>query len=899
MPASRAEQVGGQMVQVSPIDGVRRIVAERRHPALPLTLRVGLGEAEVLEQHQRLKRELLIVGALLTAALLLANAHLLRLDRRLRQARLRAAAGEARLRNIIENIDAVTWEIELPSWRWTYVSPQAERLFGYPIVRWLDDPSFWIDHVHPDDREAAQQYRADCTARGEDHALEFRFRAGDGRELWLRDIVRVVRDSVGVPSRLTGVLVDISARVQSEQELRRERSLLHNLIDTIPDLIFVKDTEGVYRGTNSAFQHFVGRPGANLAGRTDHDLFDPLLADFFRGRDRMVLAAMLPQRNEEWVTYPDGRRVLLDTLKAPFQDDDGRPLGLIGVSRDITELKQNQDRLTLAKTVFDVTAEAIMVTDAEGRIVTVNPAFEAFTGLKQAQVLGSDGRLLRSPRQDDAFYTQLKAKLERRGRWDGELWMRRHDGSDFPAWLTAAESRDSNGQRTGWVFAFSDISRLKRQEQQIWQQANFDALTGLANRHQFQARLERALAQARRQKTTVGLMFIDLDHFKWINDSLGHEAGDAVLVEAGRRLRQCVREVDTVARLGGDEFTIVLEGMVGHEPLSAVADKVLHALSTPFVVQATEQHLSGSVGITVFPHDAADASTLLRFADIAMYRAKEAGRGRHAFYSPDMQRDMQARQKADDELRAALEHDGFVLLYQPVVELQTGRACAAEALLRLVDAEHGLREPGDFLAAAEDLGLMPAIGAWVVDAACAQWRRWADAGQPVLPIAVNIAAAQLRGPDLQEVLAAARQRHRVPVDQLTLDIGEALLVDPVPGAVERLHALQRSGVPIAVDRYGSGPVHATLALLQALQVRWLKVDRSLLVRCPGDDGARRLVAAIAGMAHSLDVRLIAVGVETAAQRDFLRGIGCACTQGRLDGGPVDAATFAARHLRPG
>ncbi len=893
MPAASTELVAGQSVQVSPIDGVRRVVAERRHPSLPLMLRVGLGEAEVLEQHQRHSLELTIVGGVLSAVLLLANAVLLRLNGRLQQAQQRAAADEERLRGIIENIDVVTWELELPSWRWTYVSPQVERLFGYPAQRWLDEPSFWLDHVHADDRDRSSQFCIDATARGQDHAFEYRFSAQDGRVVWLRDIVRVIRNAQGVPVRLTGVLLDITAQVHAEQELRRERSLLRNLIDTIPDLIFFKDTASVYLGANAAFQRYVGRPGADLTGLTDHDLVEPELAAGFRSRDLVALAAQTPQRSEEWVTYPDGRRVLLDTLKAPFLGDDGKPQGLIGISRDITELKQNQDRLRLAMSVFDVTTEGILVTDAEGLIIAVNPAFVSFTGLTPALAVGRSPDVLRSQRHDDNFYRELRERLARAGRWDGELWVRRRDGSDFPAWLSVAESRDADGRCTGQVFAFSDISRLKRQEQEIWHQANYDSLTGLANRHLFLARLEQALSTARRRQSVVGLMFIDLDRFKWVNDTLGHEAGDAVLVEAGRRLRRCVREVDTVARLGGDEFTIVVEGLEGHEPLVLVVDKVLAALSAPYLVLGTEQHLSGSVGITVFPDDADDASSLVRFADIAMYRAKAAGRGRYAFYSPDMQRDMLARQHTEAALRHALAHGGFVLHYQPIVDVNTLQCRGAEALLRLDGAERGLLEPGHFIAVAEDSGLIAGIGAWIVEQVCAQWRRWLDAEGLALPIAVNVAAVQLRGAELHDALAAALQAQRMPVDQITLDIGETVLVDPTPGAAERLHVLQQMGVRFAIDHYGFGGVNAPLSALQEFRVDAIKIDRALMARCPADEQAKRMVEALVRMARSLGVRSIAVGVETAEQREFLRRIGCELMQGFYCGRAVDASSFGA------
>ena len=684
----RAERVPSELshgirIEASPVDGVRRVMAERRLPGLPLTVRVGRGEEELLRLHDKHTRDLALAGVLLSAAVLAANAYLLRLNTRLRISRTRSAASEARLRGIIENIDVMTWELDLPSWRWTYVSPQAERMFGYPAAAWLGDPDFWSAHVHPDDRAAAQRFCTECTERSEDHDFEYRFITRDGQVVWLRDIVKVISDDRGTPIKLTGVIIDITAQVQAERALQDEKSLLQRLVDTIPDLIFFKDTSSVYLGSNTAFQRFVGRPNTDLRGRTDLELFERSQGEFFRAMDQAMLQSGKARRNEEWVTYADGRRVLLDTVKTPFVDAAGKPLGLIGVSRDITELKHQQEQLRLAQTVFDVTTEALVVTDAEGLILSVNPAFTTISGWTLPDLAGRRAADLRSEQHGAVFLDELQGRLRSHGQWDGEIWLKRRNGESFPAWLSIAVVRNADGRADKLVHAFSDITRLKRQEREIWRQANFDALTGLANRSQFMARLEQALATSRRSGRLVGLMFIDLDRFKWVNDTLGHDAGDEVLVEAARRLRDGMREVDTVARLGGDEFTIIVEGLDGAEPLAALADKVLAALARPYAVRETEQHLSGSIGITVFPTDAENASDLVRNADIAMYRAKDGGKGRHAFYSPDMQASALARVHIEHRLRQAIDDDGFVLHYQPVVDMRSGAWTGVEALLQI------------------------------------------------------------------------------------------------------------------------------------------------------------------------------------------------------------------------
>lgn len=632
-------------VIVSPVDGLTRLIHYRRVKGQPLAVIVSQTEQDYLTEYRDTFVVQMIIG--LTASLAIIGLALLlaRLARRLETARQKTAASESRLRSIVENINVATWEFDVAQKRFSYVSPQIETMFGYPAADWFQE-GFWHRHLHDADREQAVAFCDGQTEKGTDHEFAYRFIKQDGSVAWVRDIVKVLTDGKGKPIRLTGVFIDFTAPKEAAIALAHQQALLRSLIDSVPDLIFFKDTHSTYLGCNKAFAEFAGRPESEQIGRTDFDFFDHDTAEFFRLNDRQMLDTGQIRRNEEWVRYPDGREVLFDTVKAPFRGTQGETLGLIGISRDITETYRAEESLMLARSVFESTTEGIMVTDTDARILLVNPAFTAITGWSAAEAIGQTPSLLKSGRYPPEFYAEMWQSISDRGHWEGEIWNRRKNGEIYVQWININAIRDSRGKGTRYVSLFSDITLRKTREEKVWRQANFDALTGLANRNLFHDRLDRALARARRNHLTIGLMFIDLDHFKWVNDTHGHRAGDNLLIEAALRLQGCVREEDTVARLGGDEFTVVLEGHAGRDAMHTVAEKILAALATPFDIGGVQVGISCSVGVTTFPQDGDDTHVLLHNADLAMYQAKAAGRSRCHFYSP-VSEHAQHRDEAD------------------------------------------------------------------------------------------------------------------------------------------------------------------------------------------------------------------------------------------------------------
>lgn len=563
---------------------------------------------------------------------------------------------------------------------------------------------------------------------------------------------------------------------------------------------------------------------------------------------------------------------------------------LLSTILDNTERKRVEARMREALVVFNASSQGIVTTDASGCITTINPAFSRITGYAAEEVIGRRPSLFKSGRHDAAFYEAMWASLRDTGSWEGEIWNRRRNGEMYPEFLTISCLRDPDGRTIGHVGMFNDITERKAHEEEVWRQANFDSLTGLANRHLLSDRLERALTRARRSENKVGLAFLDLDGFKWINDTLGHDIGDQLLVEVGQRLQAAVREQDTAARLGGDEFTVVIHDLNAAEDMLSVGEKLVAVLREPFTLSGGLHQLSGSVGITIYPDDGEDVQSLLKNADIAMYKAKQAGKNRYQFYARHMQVDAQARMQLEADLRVAIAEQAFVVHYQPIVDADSGELVGAEALLRWPHPERGMVSPLDFIPVAEDCGLIVPIGEWVLREAARQWQAWHAQGHPPIRMSVNVSSVQFREANLGQFVAGVLREFGIPPGKLLLEITESVLMDGSSEAEARMREIKDLGVGYALDDFGTG--FSSLSYLKRFPVDIVKIDRSFVNDCPEDRNDAHLVEAIINMAHSLGLRVTAEGVETEAQFDFLRELGCDYLQGYLAGRPLPAEAFA-------
>ncbi|MBA3998155.1 MAG: signal transduction protein [Candidatus Accumulibacter sp.] len=574
-------------------------------------------------------------------------------------------------------------------------------------------------------------------------------------------------------------------------------------------------------------------------------------------------------------------------------------LGLGGIvwawrqlNRRDRERKEAAERLHLYANVFQHSGEAILVTDRDNRIVAINQALTRYTGFTLEELYGENPRVLASGHTPPETYQELWAALKATGFWQGELWDRRKDGGAYPKWTAISLIRNEAGAVTHHIASFTDISERKTAEARIDYLARHDALTGLYNRYNLEGRLAQALLQARRTGAQVALMFIDMDRFKVINDTLGHHVGDRLLIEVARRLEGCVRESDIIARLGGDEFVVVLTGMEAGLDAAPVAGKILQALAGDYEVGGNTLHSAASIGISVFPADGEDGETLMKHADTAMYHAKEQGRNNFQFFTASMNEVAGERMLLERDLHAALLEGQFEVHYQPQVDGRDGKLRGVEALVRWRHPQRGMIPPLKFIPVAEEAGMIEALGAWVLDEACRQLAAWrAEGVGGGLRMAVNLSAHQLRSPELPGQVAATIARHGLQSGDLELEVTESVAMADPARAIDRLQALRALGVDLAIDDFGTG--YSSLAYLKLLPIQTLKLDRAFVCDIETDANDAAISAASLALAHSLGLRVVAEGVETAGQRDFLVAQRCDILQGYLFGRPQPAAYWSA------
>lgn len=924
-------------------------------------------------------------------------------------------SSEYHYRGLVESLSAIAWEARVSDFTYSYVSPHAEDLLGYPLSHWLV-PGFWRTIIHPADLIRAQTYCDNELLAGRDHCIDYRVITADGRCLWVRDIVSLIEH--GHEPLIRGLMIDISEAKRTEEALRLSEQKFASVFRQCPDiLVIARLMDGCLLEVNKAFEEQIGLSAAEVVGHNATELniwgiqgvgpsllqrlqagsirnlempfrrnngqvftglisaepFDldttPALVVVVRDISQLKETQQQLQTSEEkfakaFHASPDGllltrqsdgllievnegfsritgfnstlsvdrstldlgiwvnlneRKQMLDLLKRDgfvrdfschIRRNDGQirlcevssrplPIGnedcMLTIARDITERHLMQEKLQQAATVFESTAEGVLITDTQQHISAVNRAFTEITGYSETEALGHTPRLLASGLHDSAFYAAMWHQLTAEGHWQGEISNRRKNGELYPSWLTISAVRNRDRQITHFVAVFADISSLKHAQARLDYQAHHDPLTGLPNRTLFESRLLAALNGQQENGGQGAVLFLDLDRFKHINDSLGHPVGDLLLKGIAVRLREQLRDIDTVARLGGDEFIILLPGLQQPSDAEHIAQKLLNCFTAPFQAGEHEFFISASIGTSLYPQDGCDVATLVKNADAAMYRSKAKGRNRVESYTRDLTAQASERVALEHELRRAIERNELSLSFQPKISLADNRLVGAEALIRWYHPTFGDVPPEHFIPLAEENGMILQIGDWVLERACRQLCEWNSTYESLGPLSVNLAGAQLRQPNLLGRIEQLLREHQLRPGLLQLEITENFIMSQAEEALTVLHQLKNLGVQLAIDDFGTG--YSSLSYLKRLPLDILKIDQSFVRGLPDDPHDAAIVRAIIALGRSMQFSIIAEGVETLAQQQFLAEEGCEQIQGYIVSLPLCADEFAATFLR--
>jgi diguanylate cyclase (GGDEF)-like protein/PAS domain S-box-containing protein len=792
---------------------------------------------------------------------------------------------ELRANEAISASNSATWEFDIVTNR-VQLSEAWARFIG--AAPGLTDTTLieLASRVPEEEREGVRAAIVGAV-KGEGggrYQVEHRVRKNDGSYLWVVSAGQVVeRDASGHALRMTGINRDITERKQAEIEFR-------TIVQATADGFWMFSVpDGHILEVNPAYCTMSGYSREELLSRSVFDIVEKFSREQIEANIGRLRSGM-PFRGESRHRRKDGTLFDVEVSSRYMEVRGGVIITLI---RDITERKLVEREVRIASAAFE-SQDGMLIADARAVIQRVNNAFTEITGYTSEEVVGKNPRLLSSGRHDKHFYAAMWRTLLSSGVWSGEIWNRRKNGEIYPEYLTITAVRDAEGKVVNYVASLADITLRKKSEAEIQRLAYYDHLTSLPNRRLFMERLQQALVASGRRKLGGALLFIDLDNFKNLNDTLGHDIGDLLLQQVAARLTACIREGDSVARLGGDEFVVLLTELSkspvkASEQVKAIGEKMIASLAETYRLAAHEYVCTASLGVTLFIGREQEPEALLRQADIAMYQAKHAGRNTLRFFDQKMQESVNSRAAMEADLRKALERGQFRLYYQVQVNAK-GRPEGVEVLLRWMHPELGPVPPDQFIPLAEETGIIVQIGAWTLDSACAQIRQW-QAREPFnrLSVAVNISAEQFYRPDFVDRVQGSLSRHGVNPMLLKLELTESLAMEDIETAIQKMDVLKELGVRFSLDDFGTG--YSSLSYLKRLPLDQIKIDQSFVRNITNDNADKVMVMAITGLGMNFELNIIAEGVETEAQFKLLHRCGCEAFQGYLFSKPLPVAQF--------
>lgn len=698
---------------------------------------------------------------------------------------------------------------------------------------------------------------------------------GDGEEVPMDCLVMSLGTQYHADRHTLLLLIDRTV----ERERDRERALYESLMVNADALIYAFDHAGRCLLMNAAAARRFDLDQDQALGRLRSECMDPDLAEREALADRRALAEDRPQVEE--VSWPaaSGLESFYTLTRFALRDEQGEAFAVAVIATDVTEQRRLQSKLDLATEIFSRGSEAIIISDSAHRIIFANAAFEQISGFAEADIVGRNPLELLSDRHDRDFLVEVKSRLERDGFWDGEIWSRRRDGESFPGWLRISRVRSARAGGVHHVLIVRDVSEEKQAEEEIQRLAYFDTLTGLPNRYLLKDRVAQAIRSSGRRSTTFALAFLDLDRFKEVNDAFGHDTGDRLLVHFARRLQEYLREQDTIARLGGDEFVLLLEG-IGPDDARQRLTRVLEAATRPFTINGRAHQVSASIGVALFPADGDSYEVLLKNADTAMYRAKAGGRDACRFFHTDMAEAASSMAQIELAMRTALEDGGFHMVYQPQVDLASGRLVGLEALLRWEGGVDGTSiSPAQFIPVAERCGLIVPLGEWVMTQVLAQVANWTDGVLSEVPVSINVAAEQFWRDGFAGGIVERLQQSGLTASRVVLELTERTAMKMPLEAADLMRSINAGGVDLALDDFGTG--YSSLAYLKRFPLQYLKIDRSFVADLAENPDDQAICRAIIQVAHAMGMAVVAEGVESKAQAAFLLESGCDAAQGFL------------------